>query len=188
MFDHFGIMAPFYETIIKPKPPDGLFNLLDIQENDIVLDVGGGTGRITQFISQINVRVFVLDESMKMLNQATRKGGLLPICGASEHLPFPDNAIDRMIMVDALHHVKDQSATMKELWRVLKPGGRLIIEEPDIRRLGVKLLALGEKLMLMRSHFLSADDISHAFSQHHQATVYEMLDEFNVWIVVEKAG
>ena len=47
-------------------------------------------------------------------------------------------------MVDALHHVADQEATIRELWRLLKPGGRIIIEEPDIRRFEVKLLALIE--------------------------------------------
>ena len=58
-------------------------------------------------------------------------------------------------MVDALHHVIHQGQTAREMYRVLKPGGRIVIEEPDIRKFGVKLIAVAEKLLLMRSHFLS---------------------------------
>ncbi len=57
-------------------------------------------------------------------------------------------------MVNALHHVCNQQETVNELWRTLQPGGRIVIEEPDVRTFAVKLFALGEKLALMRSHFL----------------------------------
>ncbi len=63
-------------------------------------------------------------------------------------------------MVDALHHIIDHRQTIQDLWRVLAPGGILIIEEPDIRLFGVKLLALAEKLALFRSHFLSSSTIA----------------------------
>ena len=58
-------------------------------------------------------------------------------------------------MVDALHHVINHGQTAREMYRVLKPGGRIVIEEPDIRSFYVKLIAVAEKLLLMRSHFLS---------------------------------
>jgi len=46
-----------------------------------------------------------------------------------------DHSFDRVLMVDALHHVVNQAETICELYRVLKPGGRLVIEEPDLRNL-----------------------------------------------------
>jgi len=63
-------------------------------------------------------------------------------------------------MVDALHHVADQMQTLREITRLLAPGGIAIIEEPDIHNFLVKIIALGEKIMLMRSHFLKPERIA----------------------------
>src|SRR3970040_1698460 len=120
-----------------------------------LLDAGGGTGRVAQFMSGKANPIVVADLSCKMLSEARQKDGLRPVCSHTEKLPFPDETFARIIMVDALHHVCDQRGTVGELWRTLQPGGRLVIEEPDLRLFGVKLLAIAEKLALMRSHFLS---------------------------------
>jgi len=84
-----------------------------------------------------------------------------------------------------LHHVYDQAQTLQELWRVLQPGGLLIIEEPDIRSFGVKLIALGEKLALMRSHFLAPQRIA-AFFTAPDARVHIHTEQATAWIVVQK--
>jgi len=117
---------------------------------------------------------------MGMLKQAPLST-LEPACCISEVLPFPDNSFDRIIMVDALHHVIHQAQTTREMFRVLKPGGLIVIEEPDIHAFGVKLIALAEKLLLMRSHFLSYQQIARLFEN---AAVHK--DNSSVWIVVTK--
>ncbi|OQY37129.1 MAG: hypothetical protein B6243_01300, partial [Anaerolineaceae bacterium 4572_5.2] len=66
-----------------------------------------------------------------------------------ERFPFPDNSFDRALVVDALHHFHNQEQAIAELVRVLKKGGRLVIEEPDIHRFAIKLVALAEKAALM---------------------------------------
>lgn len=52
-----------------------------------------------------------------------------------EELPLPDSAIDRILMVHALEHSEDPRETLKEMWRVLSPGGRLVIVVPNRRGL-----------------------------------------------------
>jgi demethylmenaquinone methyltransferase/2-methoxy-6-polyprenyl-1,4-benzoquinol methylase len=185
MLDHFGFLAPFYERFIKPSFPETLASLLDPAEGSMLLDVGGGTGRVAQFFSSDMGNVFLIDLSHKMLVESLGKDRLLPACSHSEYLPYPDETFDRIIMVDALHHVCDQAQTISELWRVLKPSGRLVIEEPDIHHPVVKLVALAEKLALMRSHFLNQGQISDLFNglpaqiSHHQ-------EGHIIWVIVEK--
>ncbi len=183
--DHFGILAPFYEHFIQPKVPEKLLELLNLTETGLVLDAGGGTGRIAQFLSRMNNHIVVVDQSLKMLRETQKKKELQPICSLTEALPLAGNTFDRIIMVDAFHHVAHQTHTAKELWRILKPGGRLIIEEPNIDLLGVKLLALAEKVALMRSHFFSSDQIMDLF-QSTDAHVKVKKEGSTVWVIVEK--
>ena len=187
LFDHFDFLAPLYETFIPPKDPQEIWALADLPVAGVLLDAGGGTGRIAQFMHGKVDSVVVADLSRKMLSEARRKDGLRPVCSHTETLPFPDGAFARIIMVDALHHVKDQRVTAGELWRTLQPGGRLIIEEPDLRAFVVKLLALAEKLALMRSHFLSPLRIAALF-QYPNARVRVEAGKFNAWIIVEKVN
>jgi len=61
-------------------------------------------------------------------------------------LPFPDAAFDRVVVVDMLEHVGDEEAFAAELARVTKPGGRLIVNTPHLKRTALRRLrhALGQ--------------------------------------------
>ncbi|MDI6835362.1 class I SAM-dependent methyltransferase [Ciceribacter thiooxidans] len=50
-----------------------------------------------------------------------------------EELPLPDSSVDRVLMVHSLEFVEDPRETLKEIWRVLAPGGRLVIVVPNRR-------------------------------------------------------
>jgi demethylmenaquinone methyltransferase/2-methoxy-6-polyprenyl-1,4-benzoquinol methylase len=120
-----------------------------------------------------------------MVQQTKSKPGLLACATTIESLPFADGSFERVLMVDALHHVVDQQKTCLEMWRVLKPGGRLVIEEPDIETRFVKILALAEKIMLMRSHFLNAKQIA-AFYAGLLAEVRITRGDNTVWVTVQR--
>ena len=185
MFDHFNFLAPIYDRVIRAKPPQRLAELADFSPPNIVLDVGGGTGRISQFISGQVDQIIIADLSFKMLGKSKLKNELFPVNSPSEFLPFPDETFDRIIMVDALHHVCDQNKTAQELWRVTKPGGKIVIEEPDIHTWAVKLVALVERLVLMRSHFLSTQGIQDLFTGLPAKTAIYQEGHF-AWVVIEK--
>jgi len=170
-FDHFDFLAPLYETVIKPKEPEALWRHLRLPVSGALLDAGGGTGRVAQHMTGKADAVVIADLSCKMLAESREKPGISAVCAPSERLPFTAGYFARIIMVDALHHVIDQQGTIDELWRVLSPGGVLVIEEPDVRVFGVKLIALGEKILLMRSHFLSPPRIAELFNTYGDAQV-----------------
>ena len=182
--DHFGFLAPFYDSVIKYFPSPRLNRIAALPTSGRLLDVGGGTGRVSQTLRGLAGQILVADLSVGMLRQAASKE-LETACTHSEHLPFPARTFDRVLMVDAFHHVSDQPGTARELWRVLKPGGRIVILEPDIRHLAVKLIALFEKMTLMRSRFLLGPEIAALFSYAGGKVEIER-EGYNVWIVIEK--
>jgi len=159
---HFDLLAPLYDRLMQSPDPARLRDLLDLPSSGEpspgwMLDAGGGTGRVAAQICPYVQRLVISDLSQPMLRQAGQKGCLLPAQARAERLPFEDNFFNRILVVDAFHHFGDQPGAARELARVLAPGGRLVIEEPDIRRLGVKLIALGEALLMMASRFRTPD-------------------------------
>lgn len=184
-FDHFDFIAPVFARVGYASL-ETMLEMSDLPTEGRLLDAGGGTGRVAGLLREHAGEVFVVDASFGMLSQADRtRLGLA--CSISERLPFPNETFERIIMVDALHHVIHQANTAREMYRVLKPGGRIVVEEPDIRKFGVKLIAVAEKLLLMRSHFLSPQQIVELFSLDSvKASIHTT--EGNAWVVIEKPG
>lgn len=180
-FDHFSAIAPIYARVTYSKK-EMMREVASLPIQGRLLDVGGGTGRVSSAIREYVDEVIIADVSFGMLAHAPRPS-LQPVCGVSEALPFADNFFERIIMVDALHHVADHAHTTREMFRVLKPGGVLVIEEPDIRAFSVKLIALAEKILLMRSHFLAPDEIMKLFDLGEKETKSA---DGTAWVVIKK--
>lgn len=155
MIDHFSFFAPIYERVIPPPEINQLQELLLLPARGRLLDAGGGTGRVSSGLSHLVDELVLSDSSRGMLAQAQAKADLHIVQSHSERLPFKGASFDRILVVDALHHFRDQRLAIANLIRVLKAGGRIVIEEPNIDFFRVKLIALAEKLMLMQSHFLT---------------------------------
>jgi ubiquinone/menaquinone biosynthesis C-methylase UbiE len=186
MCDHFALLAPFYDHIFGPLDPTQLRDLLRLPTPGRLLDAGGGTGRVSEMLRGQAAQIVVVDLSAAMLRQAGRKSGLRVSCAHVERLPFPEDMFERILMVDAFHHLCDQRQAALDLLRVLAPGGRLVVEEPNIETLPVKLIALGERLMLMRSCFYSLADMRRIFEAAGGRVTIESDHAYNAWVIVEK--
>ncbi|MGD2156151.1 MAG: class I SAM-dependent methyltransferase [Anaerolineales bacterium] len=184
--NHFDILAPIYDRVFKPSYPDKLFEYASLPTKGTLLDAGGGTGRIARYSREKAKQVVVVDLSERMLHQAKKMDDLQLVCSHVETLPFPSLSFNRIIMIDAFHHVCDQKKTAQELWRILDSGGRIVIEEPDIRSIPVKIVAVFEKLALMRSHFMNPIDIGNLFA-HLDSKVEIICDNYTSWIVINKS-
>jgi ubiquinone/menaquinone biosynthesis C-methylase UbiE len=181
--DHFSAIAGLYDRAAKFTVCEPLLGLLSLSPENLLLDAGGGTGRVAAALRPLVRETVVVDLSHGMLRRAVQKS-LPAVHAPAERLPFPSGTFDRILMLDALHHVLDQRQTADELWRILAPGGRLIVVEPDIHQFPIKLIALAEKLLLMRSHFLTGEKIAALFEQL-GGRVRVLLSENNVILLVE---
>ena len=185
MLDHFDIIASFYDRLIGPPDTSRLRRLLKLPAGGWMLDAGGGTGRVSNHIRTFVKGSVVSDLSQRMLAKAQKKG-IRSVRAPAERLPFADGFFDRILVVDAFHHFCSQHESISDLLRVLKPGGIMVIEEPDFTHKGVKILALIEKMLFMRSHFYSPEEIQGMILSHDVSAYIERDDRYTAWIVAEK--
>lgn len=109
---------------------------LQIDENDKVLDAGCGEGFYVMLFSELyNCFVVGVDSDEKILNQARNwlkdKPGLELKQGNINKLDFPDNYFDKIVCSEVLEHIPDDRGAVKELFRVMKPGGTLAVTVPN---------------------------------------------------------
>lgn len=185
-FDHFGPIAGLYERFAQRFDVGDLADRLALPVDGWLLDAGGGTGRVAVALRPHVSRAVVVDFSHGMVRRAAGKPGIWAVRGVAESLPFPDDFFARVVVVDAFHHFHHHPQAARELWRVLAPGGRLVIEEPNIHKKVVKLVALTEKVLLMRSRFYPPEAIAAMFAALGGRTQVDTDHRFNAWVIVEK--
>ena len=105
-----------------------LVSRVDVGPRDTVLDVATGTGAVAgELVAQTGCTVVGLDQSPEMLAEARRRlpASVTLLAGRAEQLPFPDAAFDGLTFTYLLRYVDDPAATLRELARVVRPGGTI---------------------------------------------------------------
>jgi len=103
-----------------------LVSRVDVGPRDTVLDVATGTGAVArELIAAKGCTVVGLDQSAEMLAEARRRlpPGVNLVEGDAESLPFPEASFDALTFTYLLRYVSDPGATLRELARVVRPGG-----------------------------------------------------------------
>jgi ubiquinone/menaquinone biosynthesis C-methylase UbiE len=111
------------------------FAVAGVQPGKLAADIGAGTGFITEGLLQKGLRVIAVDQSRAMLAEMQKKhagaAGIEYRVGESENLPIPDAAVDYVFANMYLHHVESPSKAIREMARILGPGGVLVITDLD---------------------------------------------------------
>jgi len=127
------------------QPPDKLIERSGIKPGMIVTDLGCGSGAFTLFAARAvgkQGKVYAVDIQAAMLKQLERKLARAENQNikntelkqaSAYHLPFEDESLDLVYMVTVLQEIPDRGRAMREIKRVLKPGGILAVTEflPD---------------------------------------------------------
>ncbi|HEY5431139.1 MAG TPA: class I SAM-dependent methyltransferase [Solirubrobacteraceae bacterium] len=136
-YDQMGAVLSFGQD---PRWRQAMVNAVNPRPGERILDVATGTGMVAFALARRGATVTGLDQSEAMLGVATadRPAELADrisfVTGEAERLPFGDGEFDALTFTYLLRYVDDPAATMRELARVVKPGGRIGMVEFDVPR------------------------------------------------------
>lgn len=142
----FGAIAPRYDFLnrllsfgIDRRWRTKAVRLLKYREGSRILDVATGTGDVALEIARStpsSVKITGADFCQEMVKLGEEKVSASPYAGRidfkvapCEDLPFPNNTFDSITIAFGIRNVVDRKLGLAEMWRVLSPGGRIIILE-----------------------------------------------------------
>lgn len=145
----FGAAAAAYSASVGHRDPvmvGRVVGLAQPRPGDRALDVATGAGHTALALAPHVAEVVACDITEQMLEETARNAaerGLNNVAirqGAAEHLPFADASFEIVTVRHAPHHFADAALAVREMARVAKPGGRIVIvdgrapEDPDLDR------------------------------------------------------
>ena len=117
-------------TLNRDREYQSLKRMLELRPSDHLLDVGSGDGFWTARFSTHCANIAGLEPGERMLSLAKTlypRSNVEYVQGSAESIPYPDNTFDKVVSVSCLEHFADPLQGLREMTRVLKPGGRLAI-------------------------------------------------------------
>ncbi|WP_183564242.1 class I SAM-dependent methyltransferase [Mucilaginibacter sp. SP1R1] len=111
-----------------PYITETLYRLLAAQTNSLYLDIGCGTGNYTIALAAKGLNFYGVEPAEEMLNVARDKNKQVNwLLGQAEKIPADDEVFDGVIATLTIHHWANIKSALTEIYRVLKPGGTVVI-------------------------------------------------------------
>ena len=96
-----------------------------------VLEVGSGTGRISQDIAGAGADLTILDVGPRLVGDVAGRVGCSGVAGDALRLPFADGAFDAIVSSECIEHTLDPQLAIREMCRVCRPGGSVCLTTPN---------------------------------------------------------
>jgi SAM-dependent methyltransferase len=152
----FAVRAAAWDSAVGPDPKEVAFEAVAEVAPRRVLEVGPGRGELAERITgELGAHVYAVDQSPRMA-ELTRSRGIETVVGDVQDLPFADGVFDCAVAAWMLYHVPDVDRGLRELRRVLRPGGRLVAVTNSERNLTELWAAFGDRAA--RRHPFSAEN------------------------------
>ncbi len=121
-------------------------------ERGQILEIGCGVGYLMDYFRRDGWEVTGVDPWREAALFAAEKLGIRTAASTLEQAQVPDAAIDAVIMLHVIEHLPDPVSTLSEIYRVLKPGGTLVMETPRYDSLIYRLLGKRERSLRCDGH------------------------------------
>jgi SAM-dependent methyltransferase len=130
---------------------DAVLERLDERRGARILDLGCGTGQLAGRLTEAfpHAHVIGCDFSAGMLERAAQRcPSARFVQGDAQRLPFPNATFDAVVSTEAFHWFPDQAGALAECFRVIRPGGRLLLAVVNLPSASVsELVHLGSRLL-----------------------------------------
>ena len=110
--------------------------IIQMLGSGVIVDIGCGTGRVAEQLIKAGSKVIAVDHSMGMLQKTAQKIpslALAPLYADVRQLPLHTGSCDGVVCSGVLHHIPDWPAVLVEIARILRPGGKLVLREPNAK-------------------------------------------------------
>lgn len=123
---------------VESLRPGALVEILNLQEGDHVLEVGCGDGLFFDFLSEevgptglvtgVDIEPAMVETARDYADHAELENVWVKV-SENDSIPLDDQSVDHVLLVNVLHEMAYPTDTLKELARVLKPGGRVLLHD-----------------------------------------------------------
>ncbi len=141
----YDLLAPFYDRLwSRPRLRADLVEMLALRPGQRVLETGVGTGiNLSYLASKVGPggRIDGIDISPRMLKRALEKAAALDArvelrLGNASRLPYEDESFDALLQFGGFNFFSDRRAAVREMLRVVRPGGRILVADETVAPLG----------------------------------------------------
>jgi ubiquinone/menaquinone biosynthesis C-methylase UbiE len=140
--DYRGIKESYNKFVIKlqesfftlgsNKRVQLMLQYIDIKPNDVLLDVGGNTGKITEVYAKGCKEIVVLEPKHAVVEYGSRyRPHIKFVEGEVENIPLSDEYFDKVVASASFHHFPNQDRGLEEMKRILKSNGKMTMLEID---------------------------------------------------------
>ncbi len=132
----FKAMNDPFRQLLQRKVEFPLFQRLGlIKRNQDMLEIGCGSGYGAELLFTLNptsyTGVDLMSEQIALAKKRDLPGAVFKVQDASDLIDISDNSKDTVVIFGVLHHIPTWRAVLSECYRVLRPCGKVFIEEPD---------------------------------------------------------
>jgi SAM-dependent methyltransferase len=132
--------APVFKRVSRKRWSDEDFRQMAhwlrpyVPPGGLLADLGGGTGELGAGLAfELGAQAVIVDATPQMLRRVDAVPWVSVRLATAETLPFPDGYFAALVCCDAFHHFRDQDAVVREIARVLRPHGGVLILDLDPR-------------------------------------------------------